>query len=89
MKQRLISIFPALAALILFAALLCDPASAAAGVREGLQLALGTAVPALFPFFLVSSLLISTGCVSFLGKLFAQGLCAACGFIFHRFRFSF
>ena len=69
LKQRLFSIFPSLAVIFLFAALLCDPVSAAAGVREGLQLALGTAVPALFPFFLVSSLLISTGCASFLGKL--------------------
>ena len=71
MKQRLVSIFPPLSAAVLFAALLLDPAAAAEGVREGLQLALGTAVPALFPFFLASSLLISTGCGAFLGKLFA------------------
>ena len=71
MKQRLISIFPLLAAGTLFIALLLDPAGAAEGVREGLNLALSTAVPALFPFFLASSLLISTGCASFLGRFFA------------------
>jgi sporulation integral membrane protein YlbJ len=70
-KQRLFSLFPPLAAAALFAALLLDPAAAAEGVREGLALALGTAVPALFPFFLASSLLISTGCASFLGKFCA------------------
>lgn len=71
MKQRLISLFPPLAAGTLFLALLLDPAGAAAGVREGLNLALGTAVPALFPFFLASSLLVSTGGAAFLGKWFA------------------
>lgn len=70
MKQRLVSIFPSLAAAALFGALLCDPAGAAAGVCEGLNLALGTAVPALFPFFLASSLLVSTGGASFLGRVF-------------------
>ena len=71
MKQRLISLFPPLAAGSLFLSLLLDPAEAAAGVREGLNLALGTAVPALFPFFLTSSLLVSTGGASFLGRIFA------------------
>lgn len=71
MKQRLFSLFPPLAAAALFAALLLDPAAAAEGVREGLTLALGTAVPSLFPFFLASSLLISTDCASFLGKFCA------------------
>ncbi|MBQ8584784.1 MAG: sporulation protein [Butyricicoccus sp.] len=71
MKHRLLSLFPPLAAGALFLALLLDPTGAAEGVREGLNLALGTAVPALFPFFLVSSLLISTGGASFLGRFFA------------------
>lgn len=71
MKHRLSSAFPPLAAAALFLALLLDPAGAAAGVREGLSLALGTAVPALFPFFLASSLLVSTGGAAVLGRLLA------------------
>ncbi len=57
--------------ILLLLALLCllaDPASAALGVREGLDLALGTAVPALFPFFLLSSLLVETGTSRALGR---------------------
>lgn len=72
MKQRLHSLLPPLAAAALFLALLLDPAGAAAGMRDGLSLSLGTAVPALFPFFLASSLLISTGGAAALGRLLAR-----------------
>ena len=72
MKQRLHSLLPPLAAAALFLALLLDPAGAAAGVRDGLSLSLSTAVPALFPFFLASSLLVSTGGAAALGRLLAR-----------------
>ncbi len=40
-------------------------------VAEGLQLVLTTALPALFPFFFGASLLVSTGGIDLLGRLFA------------------
>ena len=44
--------------LALFAAFLLCPAACADGVREGLSLAAVQALPALFPFFVVSGLLV-------------------------------
>ena len=61
-----------LAAFVLFVVLLFDPAGAAAGVTEGLSLALGRAIPALFPFFVASSLVVETGGAAWLGRIFAR-----------------
>lgn len=47
--------------LALFAAFLLFPAACADGVRDGLSLAAGQALPALFPFFLASGLLVRSG----------------------------
>lgn len=47
--------------LALFAAFLLFPAACADGVRNGLSLAAGQALPALFPFFLASGLLVRSG----------------------------
>ena len=44
--------------LALFAAFLLCPTACADGVREGLSLAAVQALPALFPFFVVSGLLV-------------------------------
>lgn len=55
--QTLALLFSALLA----AALLCESAAAAEAVRRGIELCLGSVIPALFPFFTASSLLISLG----------------------------
>ena len=52
-----------------FAALLSAPAAAIAGAREGLDVCAGIIVPSLFPFFVLTSLLISLGFPSLLGRL--------------------
>ena len=46
---------------LLAAALLWDAAGAAEAVRRGIELCLASVIPALFPFFVVSSLLVSLG----------------------------
>lgn len=46
---------------LLAAALLWDAAGAAEAVRRGIELCLASVIPALFPFFAVSSLLVSLG----------------------------
>lgn len=46
---------------LLAAALLWDAAGAAEAVRHGTELCLASVIPALFPFFVVSSLLVSLG----------------------------
>ncbi len=63
------------AALFLFVLPYTD--AAAQGVREGLSIACSTAIPALFPFFVLSGLLIRTGGVQKLG--------AWCASFLHRF----
>lgn len=50
-----------LVTLSLFAAFLLCPAACADGVREGLSLAAMQALPALFPFFVISGLLVRCG----------------------------
>ena len=48
---------------VLFLLLLPHASAAAQGVQEGLQIACSTAIPSLFPFFVLSGLLIRTGAV--------------------------
>lgn len=68
----------------LFLLILPYTGAAAQGVREGLSIACSTAIPALFPFFVLSGLLIRTGAVQWLGKWCAPclrrvyGLSGAC-----------
>ena len=45
---------PAAAALLFFAALIFEADAAREGAKYGLSLAFGTAIPALFPFFVAS-----------------------------------
>ena len=52
------------------AGLLAFPQDCMAAVREGLQLCGGTLLPSLFPFLVVSSLLIQLGFAAWLGRLF-------------------
>ena len=82
MKKRIL-LLPAL----LFAlALLLAPQAAAQGVRDGLRLCFSTVIPSLFPFFVVTSLLVRLGAAEalrgifapFMGPLFRlSGACAA------------
>ena len=60
--------------LALFAAFLLCPAACADGVRDGLSLAARKALPALFPFFVASGLLVRSGFVELLGRLLARPL---------------
>lgn len=60
--------------LALFAAFLLFPAACADGVRNGLALAAGQALPALFPFFLASGLLVRSGLAQALTRLAARPL---------------
>lgn len=64
MKRRL----PALCALAFFLALLFRAGPARQGAAYGLSLAFGAAVPALFPFFVASTLLAETGVLAALGR---------------------
>ena len=73
-KGHYISLAAGWGLLILFAALLFSfPAESAAAARKGIKLCLELLIPSLFPFFVLSSLLISTGlaglCARPLGKL--------------------
>lgn len=74
------------AAIIFAALLLLHPEAAAAAVRDGLQLCARTVVPSLFPFFVVTTLLLQLGldsvirplCAPFMQPLFRlHGQCAA------------
>lgn len=60
--------------LALFMAFLLFPAACADGVRDGLSLAAGQALPALFPFFLASGLLVRSGLAQALTRPAARPL---------------
>ena len=51
-----------------FAGLLRWPAEAAQAVRDGLSLCAGTILPALFPFFILSTLTVESGLAARLGR---------------------
>lgn len=70
---------PTLPVLILAALLLLEPDRAAAAVQEGLFLCVQRVIPALFPFFVVVSLLLKLGVASWLQPLFAPFM----GPVFH------
>lgn len=50
-------------------ALICWPKEVSTAVREGLQLCYNVILPSLFPFFILSSLVISLGLAGYLGRL--------------------
>ena len=66
--RRLLPYSAAFLAAILFCLVVPHAAAAARGAQEGLDVALATAIPALFPFFVASGLLIRSGAVSVVGK---------------------
>ncbi|MBR3704410.1 MAG: sporulation protein [Oscillospiraceae bacterium] len=78
--------FPILALLLFAALLLLHPDEAGAAVRDGLALCAATVIPSLFPFFVLSALLLRLGVDSVLRPVFAplmgplfrmRGECAA------------
>ena len=64
----------AAAALLAAVFLLLEPEQASAAAREGLGLCAGTVIPALFPFFVVISLLLRLGAAEGLQRIFAPFL---------------
>jgi hypothetical protein len=58
-----------LAIFALFGGLLMWPQAAAQGAREGLKLCAEVAIPALFPFLVLTSMAVSLGAAAVLGKL--------------------
>ena len=60
-----------LAAIMLFLLLLLEPGASLSGAINGLSLCVGTIIPSLFPFFVVSALLSSMGIPSHLGNVCA------------------
>ena len=68
MKRR---ILPTLGLLGVMALLLLCSADAAQAVRDALALCVQSVIPALFPFFVVSSLFIDLGCAAVLGRSLA------------------
>lgn len=66
--RRLLAHSAAFLAAVLFCLVVPHAAAAAHGAQEGLDVALQTAIPALFPFFVASGLLIRSGAVSVLGR---------------------
>ena len=49
--------------------LLCSPDVAIASMRDGLLLCANTVIPSLFPFMVISELLVKSGTSSYLGKI--------------------
>lgn len=70
--------FPA-AAVLLFAGLTFFAGDAAQAAREGLELSLRTAVPALFPFFVAGALLTGSGLVDSIGRVLTRPMHALYG----------
>ena len=54
-------VFPILTALLFAALLLLHPEQAGAAVRDGLTLCAATVIPSLFPFFVLTALLLRLG----------------------------
>lgn len=65
------SVFSVLFLLPVFGGLVLLPEVSAQAVKEGLRLCAGVIIPALFPFLVLSSLSVSLGLTSLLGKLLA------------------
>ncbi len=68
-KQSVREIFLGSALLCCALALVCWPREVSASVRDGLELCGNVIIPSLFPFFILSSLVISLGFAGYLGRL--------------------
>ena len=67
-KQKTRDALAALALLIATVGLVAAPAQAIAGAKEGLMLCFNVIVPSLFPFFVLSSLVVDLGLAAYLGR---------------------
>lgn len=67
--RRLNRLVSAMAAGALLLGLVMFAPEAADGVRKGLKIATGTALPALFPFFVAGSLMVRTGLSAAIGRM--------------------
>lgn len=72
MWKRFIKFWPAILAIVLFFSLIFGADVAREGARMGLSLAFNMAIPALFPFFVASSLLNDLGVTASLGRVCAK-----------------
>lgn len=72
-SKRLRGSLLTIALLLSATALVLAPAEAAEGVREGLRLCFNVIVPSLFPFFVLSTLVVELGLAARLGEL-TQGI---------------
>lgn len=77
MKQQVLRRLTAPALILSAAALLIMPDVSIAAAKEGINLCLEVVVPSLFPFLVLSSLIISTGLADALGKLLQAPLATA------------
>lgn len=68
-KQWVRDALAAAGLLLCAVALICWPRDVSAAVKEGLQLCYNVILPSLFPFFILSSLVISLGLAGYLGRL--------------------
>ena len=67
-KKKIRDALAALALLIATAGLVAAPAQAIAGARDGLTLCFNVIVPSMFPFFVLSSLVVDLGLAAYLGR---------------------
>lgn len=67
-EQKTRDAMAALALLIATAGLVAAPAQAIAGAKDGLTLCFNVIVPSLFPFFVLSSLVVDLGLAAYLGR---------------------
>ena len=67
-EQKIRDALAALALLIATAGLVAAPAQAIAGAKDGLTLCFNVIVPSLFPFFVLSSLVVDLGLAAWLGR---------------------
>ena len=68
-RQTVREIFTAAALLLCALALICWPKDVSSAVQEGLRLCYNVILPSLFPFFILTSLVISLGLAGYLGRL--------------------
>ena len=67
-EKKIRDALAALALLIATAGLVAAPAQAIAGAKDGLTLCFNVIVPSLFPFFVLSSLVVDLGLAAYLGR---------------------
>jgi len=68
-KQQVRDLFLGLALLCATLALMLDPAASMQAARDGLTLCYNVIIPSLFPFFVLSSLVVELGLAGYLGRL--------------------